>query len=118
MIGDENVRPLIVDGPKDATSPGPFGTVAGVQLAAVFQSPLLGLALQVALPANEWAALKNKKADTMGKSLFIAQSQQKSAVISRQTELAVWTAGAKKAGADESHRDQANEEVRGRMVCL
>ena len=32
-------------------SAGPFGTVAGVQLAAVFQSPLVGLKFHVALPA-------------------------------------------------------------------
>jgi hypothetical protein len=38
---------------KVAMSSGPLGTVAGVQLAAVFQSPLAGLRFQVALPA--WA---------------------------------------------------------------
>ena len=35
-----------------AISAGPFGTVFGVQLVAVFQSSLVGLALQVALPAR------------------------------------------------------------------
>ncbi len=34
-----------------AMSSWPFGMVAGVQLAAVFQSPLVGLRFQVALPA-------------------------------------------------------------------
>jgi hypothetical protein len=29
----------------------PFGTVLGIQLVAVFQSPLAGLRFQVALPA-------------------------------------------------------------------
>jgi hypothetical protein len=44
---------------KVAISLGPLGTVAGVQFAAVFQRPLAGLAFQVALPANEWAAIKH-----------------------------------------------------------
>src|SRR5690242_12849424 len=38
---------------KVAVSAGPLGMVLGVQLAAVFQSPLVGLRFQVALPANE-----------------------------------------------------------------
>jgi hypothetical protein len=54
-----------------AVSEGPFGTVAGVQLAAVFQSPFVGLRFQVALPANEWAATKHEKRQTPGKSLFL-----------------------------------------------
>src|SRR5690348_14209691 len=70
-------------------SAGPFGTVFGVQLAAVFQSPLTGLALQVALPANEWAAIKHEREQNTGKSLFILPSQQKSAAISSQTGLGV-----------------------------
>ena len=48
----ESDRSVIVEVAKVATSPGPFGTVGGVQLAAVFHSPLVGLGLQVALPAN------------------------------------------------------------------
>ncbi len=35
---------------KVAWSADPLGTVAGVQLAAVFQSPLVGVKLHVALP--------------------------------------------------------------------
>jgi len=35
-----------------AVSDAPFGTVAGVQLAAVFQSGLVGLFFHVALPAR------------------------------------------------------------------
>src|SRR6266536_1597129 len=38
--------------PKVAISDGPLGTVAGVQLAAVFQSPLAGSRFHVALPAR------------------------------------------------------------------
>ena len=37
---------------KVAVSDGPLGTVAGVQLVAVFQSPLVGLRFQLALPAT------------------------------------------------------------------
>src|SRR5689334_6318685 len=36
---------------KVATSPGPLGTVVGVQLASVLQSLLVGSRFQVALPA-------------------------------------------------------------------
>lgn len=39
---------------KVAVSADPFGTVIGIQLAAVFQSPEWGLCFQVALPA--WLA--------------------------------------------------------------
>src|SRR5437016_7489910 len=39
-----------------AVSDGSLGTVFGVQFAAVFQSPLVGLRFQVALPAKiSWA---------------------------------------------------------------
>ena len=41
-----------LDMPKVATSSGPLGTVGGVQLAAVFQSLLVGLRFQVALSAR------------------------------------------------------------------
>ena len=44
---------VIVETSKVAMSPGPFGTVLGVQFAAVYQSPLVGLRFQVALSA--WA---------------------------------------------------------------
>jgi hypothetical protein len=43
---------VILDSAKLAMSAGPFGTVAGVQLADVFQSPLVGSRSQVALPAG------------------------------------------------------------------
>ena len=46
-----------------ATSDVPFGTVLGVQFAAVFQSPLVGFVDQVALPARECCcAAKNSSA--------------------------------------------------------
>ena len=44
--------------------------VAGVQLAAVFQSPLVGLRFQVALPANEWAAIKHEQDADDGEKPF------------------------------------------------
>jgi len=60
-------------------SAGPFGTVAGVQFAAVFQSPLVGLRFQVALPAKE-IVLKPRDKMTGGKrENFIWESQQKQA---------------------------------------
>ena len=43
---------VVRDRAKVAISAGPFGTVAGVQFAAVPQSPLLGLRFHVALPAR------------------------------------------------------------------
>ena len=42
-----------------AISERPFGTVAGVQLVAVFQSPLGGVRFQVALPANNGSGTKD-----------------------------------------------------------
>src|SRR5690349_4571421 len=72
-----------------AMSPSPLGTVAGVQLPAVFQLPLVGLRFQVALPARLVLAIRRKsRAD------FILRSQQKAAAISRQYGLAVAAAGA------------------------
>jgi len=41
-----------------AVSAGPLGTVLGVQLAAVFQSSVAGLAFQVALPAKVLLAVE------------------------------------------------------------
>src|SRR6266536_6096303 len=41
-----------------AVSAGPLGTIAGVQLAAVFQSSVAGLAFQVALPAKVLLAVE------------------------------------------------------------
>ncbi len=45
--------PVVCETSKVAVSVGSLGTVAGVQLLGVFQSPLAGLRFQVALPA--WA---------------------------------------------------------------
>src|SRR5438105_4819175 len=43
---------VTLEAPKVAMSLGSLGTVFGVQFAAVFQSPLVGLRFQVALPAK------------------------------------------------------------------
>jgi len=48
------------DSPKLARSAGPFGTVLGDQFVAVFQSPLPGVVLQVALPANAGEAKRTR----------------------------------------------------------
>src|SRR5712692_10262190 len=42
---------VVFESAKVAISAGPFGTVEGVQFAAVFQLPLIGLRFHVALPA-------------------------------------------------------------------
>src|SRR4030095_1567332 len=49
---DERETLLTLEDSNVATSDRPFGTVAGVQLTAVFQSLLAGLKFQVALPAS------------------------------------------------------------------
>src|SRR5713101_3154109 len=54
VISVEKVTCLILEPANVATSVGPLGTVAGIQLAAVFQSPLVGLRFQVALPAKRF----------------------------------------------------------------
>jgi len=43
---------VMFERPNVAVSADPFGTVAGVQFAAVFQSPESGLRSHVALPAR------------------------------------------------------------------
>lgn len=42
---------VVFDMPKVAISEAVLGTVAGVQFAATFQSPVVGFRFQVALPA-------------------------------------------------------------------
>ena len=65
---------LVFDWPNVATSVSLFGTVPGVQFSAVFQSPLVGLRFQVALPANESSAIshQNKSEETPFHSLIPA----------------------------------------------
>jgi len=47
--------------PKVAVSEGPLGTVAGVQLVAIFQLPLVALVFHVALPAKISGAPERKR---------------------------------------------------------
>ena len=54
----ETETALILEKPNVAISAGPLGTVRGVQLAALFQSPLIGLSRHVALPAKLFVADK------------------------------------------------------------
>ena len=51
-VSEESVTLELLETSKDAVSEGLFGTVLGVQLAAVFQLALVGLRFQVALPAR------------------------------------------------------------------
>jgi hypothetical protein len=52
VTSSERITVLVFDELKVATSLEPFGTVEGVQFAAVFQSLLEALRFQVALPAK------------------------------------------------------------------
>jgi hypothetical protein len=56
---------------KVAMSAVPFGIVAGVQFAAVFQFPELGLAFQVALPAKAAVATKHSNITTPWSTLAL-----------------------------------------------
>lgn len=50
-VAAENERWVVFDMPKVAISEALLGTVAGVQFAATFQSPVLGFRFQAALVA-------------------------------------------------------------------
>src|SRR5262245_52391302 len=56
--------------PKVAISVKPLGTVAGVQLLALFQSVLMGLDFHVALPALKWPVKARQR--RMTNFVFIA----------------------------------------------
>ena len=49
---------------------GPFGTVFGFQFAAVFQSPLIGLALHVALPAETALSSPSERMRTIAQEIM------------------------------------------------
>ena len=53
---------VCVEVAKEATSDGPFGTVAGFQFAGVFQFPVAEFCCHVALPATARLALEQKRA--------------------------------------------------------
>ena len=61
----ENETEVMFDVPKVATSVAALGTVSGVQLIAVFQSPLNGLLSHVALPAKAGPAASNSSRERM-----------------------------------------------------
>src|SRR5260370_40745328 len=57
------ITSVTFDVPNVATSDVPFGTVFGLQFAAVFQSPLAGVFGHVALPATDFrCTTKNRSA--------------------------------------------------------
>lgn len=63
----ERKTPVVFEMSNVAVSAGPLGTVFGVQLAAVFQSPLVGSSCQVALPATAEPIAKRKSSRGNGK---------------------------------------------------
>ena len=62
----ERERPVMLDVANVAVSVGELGTVAGIQLAAVFQSPVPGAAFHVALPAKLMLAAGSRNSSTTG----------------------------------------------------
>jgi hypothetical protein len=79
--GAERETSVIFEASNVAVSSGPLGTVLGVQLAAVFQSPLVGLRFQVALPAAAFGhgtAMTNAATTAgMARRVFIDQDRPK-----------------------------------------
>ena len=65
-------RFVTFDMPNAAVSVVAFGTVCGLQFAAVFQSPLVGFVAHVALPARECrCAAKNSDAAATRKASLL-----------------------------------------------
>jgi hypothetical protein len=60
MVWAERETFVVLEKSNVAVSAVPRGTVIGFQLAAVFQSPELGFALHVALPANVLLAVESR----------------------------------------------------------
>ena len=59
---------VIFDSAKEATSFDPFGTLGGVQFAALFQLLSTGLAFQVALPAQAQVGRETEQASRTAES--------------------------------------------------
>jgi hypothetical protein len=81
----ENETLVVLETPKVAVSLGPLGTVDGVQLPAVFQSPLAGLRFQLALPANADPPItadrdRSERKNRTGQKYFILLVQPKRGV--------------------------------------
>ena len=83
----ERDMPTILEVAKLAVSVGPLGTVIGVQFAAVFQSPVVGLRFQVALPPKETVVKLRDKTNAGRREYFISQSQQKQPARSSRFRL-------------------------------
>src|SRR5437868_2664493 len=71
MITSALVTSLTLDEPNVAMSVIAFGTVCGVQFAAVFQSPLEGFCFQVALPAREGRCAARNSSATATRNLVL-----------------------------------------------
>jgi hypothetical protein len=80
-VAAESERLVRLELLKVPISAGPLGIVAGVQLATVFQSPLVGLRFQVALPASASVTLRRTRVGR--RNTFIAKSNRKVAVFAR-----------------------------------
>ena len=98
----ENEMLVVLEASSVPVSKGPLGTVAGVQLAAVFQSPLVGSRSQVALPAGAFwkgAEVNNaaRKTAEMTGNVLIVKSSQNSSAMSRNTDPNVRNSGGREA---------------------
>ena len=70
-VGSLGVIALRCEVAKVAMSAGPFGTVLGIQLAAVFQSPLVGLRFQVALSAKMASSAASESVTMMAQDRIV-----------------------------------------------
>jgi hypothetical protein len=61
----ERETPVMLDVPNVAVSLGELGTVAGLQFAAVFQSPVRGAGFHAALPAKLELTAGRRRTNTM-----------------------------------------------------
>ncbi len=75
----EKETPVVFEVRKVATSAAPLGTVVGAQVVAVFQSPLTGLSLHVALPAWLLCPLSNKTITARSPAVNVALKKRVSA---------------------------------------
>src|SRR5689334_10954384 len=79
----EKLTSFTLEAPKVATSLGPLGTVAGVQFVAVFQSPLVGLRFQVALPAKASSKREEVRIKKTMSLVFIGLARKERGVNAR-----------------------------------
>ena len=81
-------------GPKVATHDSQLGTVSGIQFPATLQSVLIGLLLQVALPAKAIVAeLRDKTTARQRENFTVRSEQKKTAKSSRFGKVTYRTMG-------------------------